>query len=351
MNILFTRFPLESLFGGAEVQTLSLMKSLIARGHSVSFAGSCPVLSAESAKIGVDTSTVHIGKPPVTKWNALSFLWRKRAMKKALEQMLENYTDTPDVLCMLSLSEKILLTPFALKKGIKVLWIEHDSVGRWLQGNPWLSTIRKLSSSVTTICVSELSAGMYRTMGYENVHCIPNGVEPPAYTASVSNTTAITIGCIARLSPEKGVHVLRDAVQHLPNVTLIINGRGAQKIEESPNIQIINRVHDIDDIYKKIDVLVLPSIENDPFGLVVAEAMLRNIPTICTTACGISKYIKSGENGLVVKAGSEVSLRDAIEILQDPETRDRIAASGKLLAETHFTVERMVDQYEELFSV
>jgi glycosyltransferase involved in cell wall biosynthesis len=351
MNILFTRFPLESLFGGAEVQTLSLMKSLIARGHSVSFVGSCPVLLVEGEKIQVKTSQIHIGKPPVTKLDALSFVWRKRAMKKALEQMMNNMSTMPDTICMVSLSEKILLTPFALRKGIKVLWIEHDSVGRWLRGNPWLSTICKLSGSVTTVCVSELSAEMYRSMGYKNVECIPNGVAPPTYRATPSSSTSITLGCIARLSPEKGVHVLVDAIKNMASVRLIINGKGSQKIEDSEQVQLVNRVHDIDDIYKQIDVLVLPSIENDPFGLVVAEAMLRGIPVICTTVCGVSKYLKSGVSGLVAKAGSTVALHDAIEMMQDPETRQVLSENGRMLAEKHFTVERMVDQYEELFSV
>ncbi len=350
MNILFTRFPLESLLGGAEVQTLSLMEGLLSRGHSVSFLGSCPVLLEEGAKNGVETVRLEIGAPPVTKWGAISFLWRKRGMKKRLEQALQE-GGQPDVLCMISLSEKILLTPFALNKGIRVIWIEHDSVGRWLRGNPWLSTIRKLSSRVKTVCVSELSAGLYRELDYENVHCIPNGVCEPKSFSSKQIENELTIGCIARLNPEKGVHILVEAVKHFGNVKLLINGNGEQRIEENQQVRFIRRVLIFDEIYEQIDVLVLPSIENDPFGLVVAEAMLRNIPVICTTACGISRYLHSGEDSLVVKAGSAIALRDALEMMMDKETRNRIAASGKQTAEENFTVKRMVDQYEELFSM
>ena len=56
-------------------------------------------------------------------------------------------------------------------------------------------------------------------------------------------------------------------------------------------------------------------------------------------------------SGLVAKAGSTVALHDAIEMMQDPETRQLLSENGRMLAEKHFTVERMVDQYEELFSV
>jgi len=351
VNILFTRFPLESLLGGAEVQTLSLMQGLSTREHTVSFLGSCPILFAEAPKDGVATTMLDIGPPPVSKRHALSFVWRKYSMKKCMEEALESMNDVPDILCMLSLSEKILLTPLALQKGIKVVWIEHDSVGRWLKGNPWLSVVRKLSARVTTVCVSELSAQMYRDLGYSNVLCIPNGVALPQYSAPSAKGTNITVGCIARLSPEKGVHVLLEAVEHMPRVHVLINGRGPQKIKKSETVELIDRVHDINDIYRKIDVLVLPSVENDPFGLVVAEAMLRGIPIICTGACGISKYLHSGEDGLVVKAGSVIALRDAIEMMQDPETRNRLSENGKNTARKHFTLERMVDQYIDVFSM
>ena len=351
VNILFTRFPLESLLGGAEVQTLSLMQGLTARGHTVSFIGSCPILFDKAPKHHVTATMLDIGPPPVSKRHAMTFLWRKYSMKKRMEETLESLTETPDILCMLSLSEKILLTPLALSRGIKVVWIEHDSVGRWLRGNPWLSVVRKLSAQVTTICVSELSAQMYRELGYKNVLCIPNGVALPSYSAPPAKDTSITVGCIARLSPEKGVHILLEATENMPHVRVLINGRGPQKIKKSETVELIDRVHDIDDVYKKIDVLVLPSVENDPFGLVVAEAMLRGIPIICTGACGISKYLHSGEDGLVVKAGSVIALRDAIEMMQDPETRNRLAENGKLTAQNHFTLERMVDQYIDVFSV
>jgi len=53
MNILFTRFSLESAYGGAEVQTLSLMKGLKEKGHEMIFLGSCPVLLEQTEKLKI----------------------------------------------------------------------------------------------------------------------------------------------------------------------------------------------------------------------------------------------------------------------------------------------------------
>src|SRR5262245_15941040 len=74
MHILFTRFPLESRMGGAEVQTLVLMKGLRDRGHDVMFLGSCHVLLEETGKLRIENKKLKIGPPPVTKWHVVNFL-------------------------------------------------------------------------------------------------------------------------------------------------------------------------------------------------------------------------------------------------------------------------------------
>ena len=135
MKILFTRFPLESSRGGAENQTLWLMKGLIQRGHAVAFLGSCPALLAMCKEEGIPNTELNIGPPPVTKWSAISFFWRKKRMQQRLQEALSKFENV-DAICMLSLSEKLLLTETANEKGIKVLWIEHDTIGRWLTKNP-----------------------------------------------------------------------------------------------------------------------------------------------------------------------------------------------------------------------
>ena len=81
MNILFTRFPLESRYGGAEVQTLSLMNGLQEKGHTISFLGSCPTLLERCASISVPVQKLLIGPPPVSFKLALSFFWRKFSAK------------------------------------------------------------------------------------------------------------------------------------------------------------------------------------------------------------------------------------------------------------------------------
>jgi len=361
MKILFTRFPLESAYGGAEVQTLSLMEGLLADGHSVAFAGSCRVLLEECKKRGIPAAEVHIGAPPVTKTGVLSFAWRKQAMKRTLETLLSQFTDL-DAIAMLSMSEKLLLTDVAAAKNVKVVWIEHDTVGRWLTKNPWLSALLEQSKKAVTVCVSELSKKIYVDMGWDESKtiAIPNGVKEIPVAAPAHDTAALHLVCVARLSPEKGVDVLLHAVKHLDRVTLDVIGEGkdghalkslARVLDLQGRVRFLGRMTDVAAMYPSYDALVLPSREHDPFGLVAAEAMMAGLPVIVTDACGIAGYLTDKKDALIAKADDSGALMQAILILHDKEMKERIGIAGSKTARERFSEQRMIDEYENIFKM
>jgi glycosyltransferase involved in cell wall biosynthesis len=361
MKILFTRFPLESAYGGAEVQTLSLMEGLMKRGHAVAFIGSCPVLLEECSKRGILAAELDIGKPPVMVWDAVSFAWRKNGMKRKLKAALDEFGSL-DAICMLSLSEKLLLTDIAAKKGTKVFWIEHDRIGRWLTKNPWLPLLLKQSNNAVTISVSHLSGKIYEELGWdrEKIKPIPNGIDETQLRVprheSRSNAK-LHLVCIARLSVEKGIDVLIRSMNDLPDsVTLKIVGEGpeGEKLHDLVNsLHLSQRIRfsppqkDVSALYSLADALVLPSRDNDPFGLVAAEAMICGLPVVVTDACGIAGYLKDGHDALIVKAGSSTALTQAMKQLLMPSTFETLAKNAPVTAREKFLAERMIDEYEK----
>jgi glycosyltransferase involved in cell wall biosynthesis len=361
MRILFTRFPLESAHGGAENQTLWLAAGLRDRGHEVSFLGSCPVLLQTFSSSGFPAITLDIGQPPVTKFNALSFLWRRTKMQQKLQKAIDAMPKPFDAVFMLSFSEKLLLTSWLRRKGIKVFWIEHDRIGRWMTKNPWLPALKKSAKDAMIICVSELSRRLMIHVGFdeERVIAIPNGVPiaPPTFPRPFSRE--MRVGCIARFSPEKGIDILIQAVNDLPNITLSIVGTGSEEgylrtlITQDAERMGTNRIHllssveNLDAFYEEIDVLILPSSDHDPFGLVAAEAMMRGIPVIVTDACGIAEYLKNGEDILVAKAGDPRSLSVCIQRLLDPEAKASLGKRGQEAARERFSLATMIDAYEQ----
>ena len=363
MHILFTRFPYESAHGGAEIQTLVHMKELKKRGHTVEFLGSCPVLLGMCRENDIPATELHIGLPPVTQTGAMSFAWRQFGMKRKLQQAFDaiHSREPIDAVCMLSLSEKLLLTPH----DSRIIWIEHDAVGRWLIKNPWLNRLKKLSINVTTVTVSELSRQLYIKMGWPTgqVVAIPNGIEIERLakgsnaTHQESQSDSLKLGCVARLTADKGVDILIDAVTTLEDIQLSIVGRGkgeepiAKQIRDlslESRVDLISDAMDIPTFYQQIDVLVLPSRINDPFGLVAAEAMLLNTPVIVTDACGIAGYLKHNHNALIVPAGSVSALTDAIERMHDITLRTTLARNALETAQKKFSVPGMMDALEDV---
>ncbi len=375
MRILFTRFPLESIHdGGAEIQLLSLMQGLKSCGHDVEFLGSCPVILEQATHYSLPTTHLDIGPPPVTKFSAISFLWRRHRMSKQLSDAIIPH---PNAIFMVSLSEKLLLTEFATAQGINVFWIEHDRIGNWLTRNPWLPALRRASQHATIITVSELSRRMFLDLGFsaDRVIAIPNGIDLSRFSQPTVHSPhlrqgfggqaqlkALHVGCISRLSPEKGVDVLVHALADIPQVSLSIVGRGSDEgyirtiIAEQERREGTGRIEllpsaDLQKFYASIDVLVLPSRDNDPFGLVAAEAMALGIPVLLTDACGIAGYLTHGVDAFIVSANDERAMADGLRQLLDTQLREKLSIAGKKTAHEKFAVERMVDDYEKLIGI
>lgn len=357
MRILFTRFPLESRLGGAELQTISLMEGLLARGHAVAFAGSCPTLLKLCKEHNIPAAEWHIGPPPVSLWHALTFFWRARSMKSSLTRLLKQFSDV-DAVCMLSLSEKLLLTSIAAEQKKKVLWIEHDRIGRWLRRNPYLRQLRRQSKVATIVTVSNLSKRLMREMKFDNsrIHAIPNGIDAKRFSRlpARKQDNHFTIGCVARLTQDKGVHVLVEAVKNTPDMFLTIIGDGPEKknLPTAKNIRIWPTIDNVGAFYREINLLVLPSIDNDPFGMVAAEAMLCGTPVIVTDQCGIAGYLEHKKDAWIVKANDPVALRHAIEhIRSDASLWKTLSLEGKKTAEKDFSMNGMIERYADLLKV
>lgn len=105
---------------------------------------------------------------------------------------------------------------------------------------------------------------------------------------------------VRRLTPRTGVEELCEMISKFQNVTLTVVGNG----ELLPQLKrkygkFINFVGKVDEdslqyIYEKHDVVVLPSIDLEGFGLVILEALSFGVPLLVTkTSGGAYDFLKS----------------------------------------------------------
>jgi glycosyltransferase involved in cell wall biosynthesis len=144
--------------------------------------------------------------------------------------------------------------------------------------------------------------------------------------------------CVGKLSAKKGPLTLVDAFRQVRSslpCRLLIVGEGPLEQEMRRHIAssdmkgvtfagFLNR-SEIPAAYVAADILCVPSVENETWGIVVNEAMNFSLPLIVSDKVGCARdLVQPGRNGLVVRAGDASALAAAIaELVVDPARRQR----------------------------
>ena len=90
--------------------------------------------------------------------------------------------------------------------------------------------------------------------------------------------------------------------------------------------------------------LLFPSTWNEPFGLVAIEAMATGTPVLAYRHEAIEEIVRNGETGFLVDTGEHAQAAALVESLA---TLPRTAC--RLHVEQHFSLDRMLDEYEQLY--
>jgi glycosyltransferase involved in cell wall biosynthesis len=172
-----------------------------------------------------------------------------------------------------------------------------------------------------------------------------------------SSKAPLRFGYMGTLSGAKGLAWLIEQFQQLPfDATLQIAGRGQSEDElrfkamvTSPRIQFVG-YQTPQAFYGQIDVAIVPSLWNEPFGMVAVEACAHGVPVIASRMGGLPEIIQDQHNGLLCSPDDRDSLGVAmLKLHQQPELLARLArqARGSVLA--LLDLERMLDSYQRVF--
>jgi glycosyltransferase involved in cell wall biosynthesis len=168
---------------------------------------------------------------------------------------------------------------------------------------------------------------------------------------------------VGRLSPEKGAHVLIDALpqilNHLPRLRLRLVGGGNQQhslrdvVNQnglSEHVEFVGSVphHELPRYYAEADALVIPSL-SEGLPKVLPEALACGLPVIGTQVGGIPEVVQNGYNGLLVPPNAPSALGDAIvTVLGSEETSRALRANARASVE-RFSWERNIGQFLDMY--
>lgn len=105
---------------------------------------------------------------------------------------------------------------------------------------------------------------------------------------------------------------------------------------------------DIQRIYPSLDIVVVPSLADEPFGRVTVEAMAFRKPVVAYDSGASRELVVHGQTGFVVPKGDVNKMSRAVLELFEPSKRLQFGAAGRARVEAHFSMPAHAEKLVEL---
>jgi glycosyltransferase involved in cell wall biosynthesis len=193
---------------------------------------------------------------------------------------------------------------------------------------------------------------------------VPHGIEPlERLPIENIDKRKVRFGYIGSVGRAKGFHILLGALENLSrqdNSELHVfgeaqnpwdkeyMGRSLRSYKGKSNIITHGYIdhHKISEAFNQIDVLVVPSIYLEVFGLVVLEAFSSGRPVIVTKSGGPAELVSDGVDGFIVERDDSKSLAEAMQ-----KFINRPGLIGEMAGQiSHVkTISEYVDEIEKIY--
>ena len=214
-----------------------------------------------------------------------------------------------------------------------------------------------------SVAVGEaVNKNLKEDVGITDSRVIYNGVvlkETDDQVDEIISYGGIKLGCIARLSEQKGLTYLLDAMSLLTvkDIRLFIVGDGelrnelenkVKKLDLQDSVTFLGYRKDIAECINSFDFCVLPSVF-EGFGLVAIEAFMNSKTLVATAIPGLNEVV-TNENGVLVPAKDPAALASAIDKLAtDATLRQELASQAKKDYENRFSYSMFLENYRALY--
>jgi glycosyltransferase involved in cell wall biosynthesis len=234
----------------------------------------------------------------------------------------------------------------------------------WVPLMAQMSLLRRWRNSIDrVIACSEALRGRLREAGFTDVELIPYGVPTQPPRPSLPDPPSVLFA--GRLVREKGVLVLlkafRQVLDRIPSARLDIAGSGpeadtARSLVAETGLSDHVVFHgwlshqELECLYSRAWVQAVPSVWDEPFGLVALEAAARGIAAVASDVGGLAEIVIQEETGYRVPPGEPDTLALALQrLLGHKELAETMGARARLRAARHFSMESHINRTRELY--
>lgn len=344
-----TVFPPPKNVVAANAQIMyDIVQEMIKRGHEVTIYASKGSY-AEGAKI------VDLGMPP----HQFDFAYKNEEWVKDLHiayrltytsEMVAN-SDNFDLIHF-HLGRVIFGEPFLRYVKCPVLFTIHESFV------PDLAPLMNFYKYANLISISNAQRKIIPSLNY--LKTIYHGIDVKNYKFNLRPGKNYLF--LSRVSKEKGVEYAIQAAQKV-KINLDIFGPGEENYLKSSVKPFLNnniRYHggverysnEWKNAYVDAKAFLFPIQWEEPFGLVMIEAMAFGTPVIAFGRGSVPEIIKDGETGFIIKPNDINGMAGAIKkIDRMPEAEyQKMRQNCRQHVEKNFTIEKMVDNYEKIYN-
>ncbi len=249
-----------------------------------------------------------------------------------------------DVIYANSQKAFVLASAAAVLARRPLIWHLHDIISseHFGQGQRRLQVGLANRCAARVIVPSEVAAAAFTAAGGREglVHVIPNGIDlvrdllpPQALREQLGLPPGPLIGVFSRLAPWKGQHVVLQALARLPGVRCILAGAAlfgehayartlhelARDLGIADRVQFLGQRSDVPRLMQACDAVIHPSVDPEPFGRTLIEAMLMRVPLIASDTGAPSEILEGGAAGMLVPPGDVSALVAAVAgVLANP---------------------------------
>lgn len=233
------------------------------------------------------------------------------------------------------------------------LGLDIDKISRGLKAKHWTNRITFVAPSSWLADCAASTTGIAR----EDIHVIPAPIDVDLFAPSLMNRHKFTIGYGGATSERKGWGLFKSFLNtyspELEGSEVILFGSPESEIFASPFYEVkqMGRIRsnaELVEIYKRLDVLVFPSIQ-EAFGLIAQEAQSCGVPVICLTGTGTTSIVENGVTGLII----ENSLKDllvALNYIRGNRTKyNDMSKKARARAISHWREETVIGKYLKLY--
>jgi glycosyltransferase involved in cell wall biosynthesis len=204
------------------------------------------------------------------------------------------------------------------------------------------------------------------------VHVVHNGIDVSPFASLSPQPRGRTIGYLARMHPDKGLHTLIDAFVLLrgrggfDDVALHIGGAMTardepvvrqqrdklaaagldQAVQWHPNLDLAGKTR----LLSSLSLFSVPATYGESFGLYVIEAWACGVPVVQPRHGGFTELLGASGGGILVAPDDPGALADAwAALLNDPTRAAELGRRGREAVLSRFTVEHMAAGVEATF--